>query len=62
MTQLKDAGNDCHFSSNVADLSSNGADPPDHGNDLLLQKSFLLGMIGMIGLIGLIGLLGSRKT
>lgn len=56
MTQLKDAGNDCHFSSNVADLSSNGADPPDHGNDLLLQKSFLLGMIGLIGL------LGSRKT
>ena len=50
---LKDAGNDRHFSGNVADFSGNRADPTDDGEHLLLQKPFLL---------GLIGLLGSRKT
>ena len=46
---LKNAGNDCHFSSNGTDFSSNRADPPDDGNNLL-QKA--LGF----------GIFGSRKT
>ena len=40
---LKNAGNDCHFSSDVANFSGNRADPPDDGKHLLLQKSLLLG-------------------
>ena len=42
---LKDAGNDRHFSSNVADFSGNRADTTDDGEHFLLQKPFLLGLI-----------------
>lgn len=38
---LKNAGNDCHLSSDVADFSSNHADAPDDGNHLLLQEPAL---------------------
>ena len=38
---LKDAGNDRHFSSNVADFSSNGSDTLDDGNNLPFQKPLL---------------------
>jgi hypothetical protein len=34
----KNAGNDRHFSSNVAHLSSNSADTMDDGNNLLLKN------------------------
>jgi len=46
---LKNAGNDRHFSSDVAHFSSNSTNPPDDGQHLLLQEPFLLG-------------LGNRKT
>ena len=42
---LKDAGNDRHFSSDVADFSSNSSDTLDDGNDLLLQKPLLFGSL-----------------
>ena len=40
---LKDAGNNCHFPSDVANFYGGSADPADDGNHLLLQKPFLLG-------------------
>ena len=44
---LKDAGNDRHFSSDVANFSSSSSDTLDDGNDLLLQKSFVFwGLVG----------------
>ena len=46
---LKNAGNDCHFSGDVAYFSGSGANTPDYRNHLLLQESLLFG-------------LGSRKT
>lgn len=48
---LKDAGNDRHFSSDVADFSSSSSDALDDGDDLLLQKPFVFG-----------GLVGSSET
>ncbi len=48
---LKDAGNDRHFSSDVANFSSSSSDTLDDGNHLLLQKPFLFG-----------GLVGSSET
>jgi len=43
---LKNAGNDCHLSGNVADFSGNRSDTPDDGNDFLLQEPLLFGLIG----------------
>jgi len=42
-TCLKNAGNDRHFSSDVADFCSSDADPPNDGYHLLLQEPLLLG-------------------
>lgn len=38
----KNAGNDRHFSSDVAHLSGDSADTMDDGNNLLLKKPSLL--------------------
>ena len=38
----KNAGNDRHFSGDVAHLSSDSADTMDDGNNLLLKKPSLL--------------------
>ncbi len=43
-TPLKNAGNDCHLSSDITDFSGNGTNPPDDGQNLLLQEPFLFGI------------------
>ena len=42
---LKDAGNDRHFSSDVAHFSSNSSDTLDDGDNLPFQKPLLFGCV-----------------
>ena len=42
---LKNAGNNRHLSGDITDFSGNGTNPPDDGNNFLLQEPFLFGCV-----------------